>query len=114
MKKTNLGSKYDVEPGEHIKIVMTPKEGAGESNVTAKSNGSNSQFSAGTTPRLEFDCKAGQGLTTSAVVSCSFPANIPDDAFFLIKISGKAGEDTDSLQVTKSDDHDPEFRFEGV
>ena len=115
MKKTSLGAKYDVEPGEHITIVMTPKAGAGESNVTATSNGNNEQFFSGTTPRLEFDCMAEEGDTTSATVSCSFPGDIPDDAFFLIEISGKAGEDTDSREVAKSDpNHEPSFRFEGV
>jgi hypothetical protein len=115
MKKTSLGSRYDVAPGEHIKIVITPHDGAGESNVTAASNGDNEQFFSGTTPRLEFDCKATKGEVTSATVSCSFPGDTPDKANFVINISGKPDGDTDSLVVAKTDpDHDPEFRFKGV
>ena len=115
MKKTSLGGRYDVTPGERIKIVMTPRDGAGESNVTASSNGTNEEFFSGTKPRLEFNCKSGKGEFTSATVSCSFPGDTPDKANFLIEISGKPDEDTDSLVVAKSDpDHEPEFRFKGV
>src|SRR5262249_26693134 len=103
MKKTDLDSTYNVDPSERITIKITPRDGAGEGNVTARSDAADAQFFKSTTPRLTFSCSAIKDNAVTAIVSCAFPGNISDDANFLIEVSGKPDEDTDSLVVRKSD-----------